>query len=235
MILQERHSKIIEILKKEHLVNVKYLARKLYVSEATIRRDLRELHSLGIIERNHGGAILPNNSDEVSLPIRMVKNAKAKQKIATNALKILPKFNSVFIDSSSTALALAERMDLSFKTVVTNNLQAALQLTKKENVHLIFVGGNIGYGAISTTGGWTVRQINEFSFDLMILSCTAIINEEVYERSLEQREIKLAAFQRSKKRILLADSSKFLAEATYKFADLKSFDFVITEQHYEEE
>ena len=222
--------KIIEILKKDHLANVKYLAKKLYVSEATIRRDLRELHSLGIIERNHGGAILPNNSNEVSLFIRMVKNAKAKQKIATNALKILPKFNSVFIDSSSTALALAERMDLSFKTVVTNNLQTALQLTKKENVHLFFIGGNIGYSSISTTGSWTVRQINEFSFDLMLLSCTAIIDEEVYERSLEQREIKLAAFQRSKKRILLVDSSKFTAKATHKLANLEDFDFVITEK-----
>lgn len=229
MILQERQSKIIEILKKDHLANVKYLAKKLYVSEATIRRDLRELHSLGIIERSHGGAILPNNSDEISIYIRMVKNAKAKQKIATNALKILPKFNSVFIDSSSTALALAERMDLSFKTVVTNNLQTALQLTKKENVHLILIGGNIGYSSISTTGSWTVRQVKEFTFDLMLLSCTAITNEEVYERSLEQREIKLAVFQRSKKRILLVDSSKFSAKATHKLANLESFDFVITE------
>ena len=229
MILKERQSKIIEILKKEHTANVKFLAKKLYASEATIRRDLRELHSLGLVERSHGGAILPNNTNEVSIFIRMVKNAKAKQKIATNALKILPKFNSVFIDSSSTALALAERMDLSFKTVVTNNLQTALQLTKKENVHLFFVGGNIGYSAISTTGSWTVRQINEFSFDLMILSCTAIIDEEVYESSLEQREIKLAAIQRSKKRLLLADSTKFSVKATHKLANLQDFDFVITE------
>ena len=63
----------------------------------------------------------------------------------------------------------------------------------------------------------------------MILSCTAIIDEEVYESSLEQREIKLAAIQRSKKRILLADSSKFSAEATHKLANLEDFDLVISE------
>ena len=229
MVLQDRQLKIIEILKKEHSANVKFLAKKLYASEATIRRDLRELHSLGLIERNHGGAILPNNTNEVSMYIRMVKNAKSKQRIATKALRELPKFNSVFIDSSSTALALAERMDLSFKNVVTNNLQTALQLTKKENINLIFVGGNIGYGAISTTGSWTVRQIQEFCFDLMLLSCSAILGEEVYERSLEQREIKFAAFQRSKKRILLVDSSKYKAKATHKLANLEDFDLVITE------
>ncbi len=229
MFLQERHSKIMDILKKDHSANVKFLAKTLYVSEATVRRDLRELHSLGMIERSHGGAILPNHSNEVSLFVRMTKNAQAKQKIASKALPLLPSFNSVFIDSSSTALALAERMDLSFKTVVTNNLQTALQLTKRENVNLILVGGSMQYSTIATTGSWTTRQIKEFSFDLMILSCAAILNEEVYERSLEQKEIKLTAFQRSKKRILLADSSKFAAKATHKLADLADFDIVVTE------
>ncbi len=229
MTLQKRHSEIIEILKKERSANVKFLAKKLYVSEATIRRDLRELHSLGLIERSHGGAILPNNSNEVSIFIRMVKNAKAKQKIATKALPLLPAFNSVFIDSSSTALALAERMDLSFKTVVTNNLQTALQLVKNENLHLILVGGSIQYSSIATTGSWTIRQIEEFNFDLMLLSCSAVMGDEVYESSLEQKEIKLAAFKRSKKRILLVDPSKFSAKATHKLANLDDFDIVVTE------
>ena len=185
MILLERQLKIIKILKNEYSANVKYLAKKLYSSEATIRRDLRSLHSLGLIERSHGGAMLANNSNEISMYIRMVKNAKPKQAIATKALQVLPKFNSVFIDSSSTALALAERMDLSFKTVITNNLQTALALSKKENIHLIFIGGNIAHSTISTTGSWTVRQIQEFTFDLIILSCTAVIDGEVYERSIE--------------------------------------------------
>lgn len=229
MTLQSRHSEIIEILKKEKSANVKFLAKKLYVSEATIRRDLRELHALGLIERSHGGAILPNNSNEVSIFIRMVKNAKAKQKIATKALPLLPAFNSVFIDSSSTALALAERMDLSFKTVVTNNLQTALQLVKNENLHLILVGGSIQYSSIATTGSWTIRQIEEFNFDLMLLSCSAVMGDEVYESSLEQKEIKLAAFKRSKKRILLVDPSKFSAKATHKLANLNDFDIVVTE------
>ena len=229
MNLQERHRQIISILKKDRSANVKFLAKKLYVSEATIRRDLREMHSLGLIERNHGGAILPNNSDDISIYVRMVKNAKAKQKIATKALSLLPKFNSIFIDSSSTALAIAERMDLNFKTVVTNNLQTALQLSKNENINLILVGGSIHPSSISTTGSWTTRQINEFNFDLTLLSCSAVINEEAYERSLEQKEIKITAMQRSKRKILLVDQTKFSAKATHKLADLKDFDFVITD------
>ena len=94
---------------------------------------------------------------------------------------------------------------------------------------MILVGGNIGYSSIATTGSWTIRQIEEFNFDLALLSCTAVTDEEVYERSFEQKEIKIAAFKRSKKRILLVDNSKFSAKATHKFANLQDFDLVITE------
>jgi DeoR/GlpR family transcriptional regulator of sugar metabolism len=229
MTLNERHNAILEILKQNRTANVKKLAERLFVSDATIRRDLKEMQALGLIERSHGGAILPDNAEEVSIFVRMNKNAKAKEQVATNALPLLPEFHSVFIDSSSTALALAGRMDLSFKTVVTNNLQTALQLSKNANVNLILLGGNVQFSSVSSTGSWTARQIEEFSFDLMLTSCAAIQNGEALDRSLEQKEIKLAAFKRSKKRILLADRSKFTTDGNYKIAALEDFDLVITD------
>ncbi len=215
-----------ELLKENRSANVKELAKTLFVSEATIRRDLTEMKTLGLIERNHGGAILPDNAEEVSIFVRMNKNAKEKEKTATNALRRIPEFRSVFIDSSSTALALAERMDLSFKTVVTNNLQTAIQLSKKQNVNLILLGGSVQFNTVSATGSWTARQIEDFSFDLMISSCAAVSGKEVLERSLDQKEIKLAAFMRSKKRILLIDHTKFSAHGTYRLAELSDYDLV---------
>ena len=226
MILNERHDAIMELLKENRSANVKELAKTLFVSEATIRRDLTEMKTLGLIERNHGGAILPDNAEEVSIFVRMNKNAKEKEKTATNALRRIPEFRSVFIDSSSTALALAERMDLSFKTVVTNNLQTAIQLSKKQNVNLILLGGSVQFNTVSATGSWTARQIEDFSFDLMISSCAAVSGKEVLERSLDQKEIKLAAFMRSKKRILLIDHTKFSAHGTYRLAELSDYDLV---------
>lgn len=230
MTLNERHSAILDVLKKNRTANVKALARQLFVSEATIRRDLNEMKSLGLIERSHGGALLPDNAEEVSIFVRIAKNAKQKEQIATNALPLIPDFRSVFIDSSSTALALAMRMDLSYKTVVTNNLQSAIQLSKKADVNLILLGGNVQYNTVSATGSWTARQLEEFNFDLMIASCAAVINKKAFERSLDQKEIKLAAFKRSKKRILLVDNSKFSAEGTYLLAPLDQFNLVVTEQ-----
>lgn len=131
MAINERQNEILRTLKESKTASVNALAKALYVSEATIRRDLAEMKSMGLIERSHGGAILPENAEEISIFFRMEKNANEKERAATKALPHIPPFKSLFIDSSSTALALAERLDLSFKTVVTNNLQTALQPGEK--------------------------------------------------------------------------------------------------------
>ena len=230
MTLNERQNAILSILKEHRTANVKKLATKLYVSEATIRRDLTEMKALGLIERNHGGAILPENSEEVSIFIRMTQIAREKELMASLALPHVPEFHSVFLDSSSTALAFAQRLDLSFKTVVTNNLQTAIQLSKKPNINLVLLGGNVQFNTISSTGSFTARQIAEFSFDLMISSCAAVEGNETFERSLEQKEIKRAAFERSRLKYLLADQSKFTVGGTYRLARLDEYDLVVTDK-----
>ncbi len=229
MALNERQNEILRILKEKKKANVNDLAQLFYVSEATIRRDLTEMHGMGLVERSHGGALLPENSEEISIFFRMEKNAQEKERAATKALPYIPPFKSVFIDSSSTVLALAERMDFSHKTVVTNNLQTAIQLSKKPNVTLVMLGGMVQYNTISTTGSWTARLLDDFKFDLMISSCAAVVDGYAYERSLDQKEIKLAAFERSQKRILLIDSTKFGAHGSYRLTSLDSYDFVVTD------
>ena len=229
MALTERQNEILKRLKENKSAGVNELAKALYVSEATIRRDLAEMKSMGLVERSHGGALLPENAEEISIFFRMEKNANEKERAATKALPYIPPFKSLFIDSSSTALALAERLDLNFKTVVTNNLQTAIQLSKKPNLNLILLGGNVHFNTNSATGSWTARQLEDFAFDLMISSCAAVIGDSSFERSLDQKEIKRAAFQRCKKKILLVDHTKFTAHGTYRLAALSDYDLVVTD------
>ncbi len=229
MALTERQKEILQSLKSSKKLTVKALAEELFVSEATIRRDLIEMQTLGLIERSHGGALLPDNAEEISMFFRMEKNANEKERVATKAILHIPPFKSVFIDSSSTALALAERIDLSHKTVVTNNLQTAMQLSKKSNVNLVLLGGNVHFKTNSATGAWTVRQLMDFTFDLMLSSCAGVYESAAYERSLEQKELKKVAFERCKKRILLVDHTKFNAFATYRLAPLSDYDLIVTD------
>jgi DeoR/GlpR family transcriptional regulator of sugar metabolism len=114
--------------------------------------------------------------------------------------------------------------------VVTNNLQTAIQLSKKPNINLILLGGNVAYNTISATGSWTTRQLNDFAFDLMLSSCAAVLDGAAFERSLDQKELKRMAFKKSKTRILIIDHTKFGAHGTYRLADLSEYDFVVTDQ-----
>ena len=49
---------IMEYLKKYGRLTVLDMAESLDVSQATIRRDLKELEKQGVIRRTHGGAVL---------------------------------------------------------------------------------------------------------------------------------------------------------------------------------
>ena len=177
-------------MKSEKNVTVHDLASRLYVCEATIRRDLTAMQRMGVVRRSHGGALIAEAADEISMFVRMNVNAKEKEAVAANALPHIPDFKSLFIDSSSTALALAQRLDLAGKTVVTNNLQTALSLSRMEDINLIILGGNITLSSVSITGSWTARQLQSFSFDLMLASCASIRKRTAFEKTLDQREIK---------------------------------------------
>ncbi len=236
MLDSARQDKILSYLKNNVSATVKELAAALYVSDATIRRDLTEMQSLGLLKRSHGGAVLLEPADEISIFVRMTKNAKEKELAATNALKYIPTdFKTVFFDSSSTILALAQRMNLSDKTVMTNNLQTAMQLSRVKNINLLIPGGVIATAGASITGSWTNTLLSEFRFDLMLSSCAALDPQNAYETSIDQREVKRTAFEHSSRRILIADHTKFPRRETYVFQSLSAFDQIIFDTLTEKE
>ena len=69
----------------------------------------------------------------------------------------------------------------------------------------------------------------------MISSCAAIVGSEVFERSLEQKEIKRVAFEHCRKRILLIDHTKFGAHGTYRLSALSDYDLIATDRAPSEE
>ena len=99
MLVNERQNEIYKYLQKHGSATVKTLAETFYVSEATLRRDLAEMQRLGLAERSHGGATLPEGAGEISMFVRVEKNAKEKEIAVTNALKSLPNFFAAFAEN----------------------------------------------------------------------------------------------------------------------------------------
>ena len=226
----ERQEKILNYLREHRTARVNELARVLFVSETTVRRELDAMQRLGLAERTHGGALLHENADEISVFVRAKANPREKEKLAMTAQGLLPDFTTLFLDSSTTALALAGRLDLRHKTVVTDSLQAAMLLSKKPDVTVVMLGGEVLCRSHSVAGSMTTRQLGTFRFDLMIASCTAVTENGTFENSLTVCEVKKAALANSRKRLLLADSAKFGTRGTCLLAPLADFDFIVTDR-----
>lgn len=226
--MELRQRQLLQLLKQERQASVPMLARALFVSEATVRRDLSLLQSQGLVRRTHGGALLEEAADEVAFSFRIEQNARQKEQIARKAVPLLGNtWSSLFVDASSTALTLARSLNLSNKTVVTNNLKSALMLSHVENIDLILLGGSVYAQGSSVKGSLTLTQLADFHFDVMISSCAALSSDGAYDRSLDQREIKRAAFARASRRILLADATKLTQSAPHLLRPLSDFDAIV--------
>ncbi|MCR5491580.1 MAG: DeoR/GlpR family DNA-binding transcription regulator [Bacilli bacterium] len=217
-----------ERLKENGRATVEDLAGFLYVSPATVRRDLSAMQKLGMLKRTHGGAIHVDNGEEVSIFVRMESDSEEKEEAATIAAKHIPEFNTVFIDNSSTCFALADKIDFTYKTVVTNGIQLAQKLGNKKNVEVILLGGSLRYKSNATNGAFARSMLEQFRFDLMLLGAAAIREDGSYESSLDTVEIKKTAFERSDKHILIVGKRKFDLKALYRVAPLPNFDLICT-------
>ena len=68
MLSIERHEQILQILMEKKSVTVGELSKTMFVSDATIRRDLSQMEKEGLIKRSHGGAVLfESTNDETSI------------------------------------------------------------------------------------------------------------------------------------------------------------------------
>ncbi|MBO4988746.1 MAG: DeoR/GlpR transcriptional regulator [Clostridia bacterium] len=229
MFLNERYEAILAYLKKNRSATVKELSGRLYVSPATVRRDLEEMQKLGLLRRTHGGAIYYDQASEVSIFIRQESRAEEKRAIVKATIPFLPEFTSVFIDNSSTCLAFSDFLDFANKTVVTNGMQIASRISMQNNVSLFMPGGAVRYNTNAVTGEMTCDQIRMFRYDLMVCSCAKLDAEGCYEQDIATASIKKTAFYQSKKKILLVDQSKLLQNTVFKSTNPKEYDFIVTD------
>lgn len=232
MFVNERASQIIEYLKVHKKATIGELSKALFASESTVRRDLTEMQEAGLVARYHGGAILLEGVGEVSIFARAEKDAESKNRAADIAMKHLTPFgiyNTIFIDNSSTCLALAKKLDFANKTVITNGLQVALALSQKPDIQLIIPGGVVNTSTSAIMGSLTIRTLDMFNIDLMLSSCAGIENDCANELSLETAQLKQTALEKSRHKMLVVTENKFSVSAPHRVLPLISYDTVITD------
>ena len=100
----EREKQILEILLKEKRASVQDLAKALFISEPSVRRDLQSLEKQNLIKRTHGGAILEEtalSNNKIPFLIREYEQSQAKAVIASKAIELIRDNDVVFLDAST--------------------------------------------------------------------------------------------------------------------------------------
>lgn len=233
MLTLERQEEILEILNKNKSATVEELASELFVSGATIRRDLRSMEKQGLIKRSHGGAMpFKSSAEESAFAIREQENTSAKKTIANLAVKLINNGDSVFLDSSTTTGMLIPMFNnFKYLTVTTTGLRNALLLSQTDNVKIYIAGGQIQNHSNSIIGSDTMDYISRMHADISLISCSGITPENGFtDSSTEQARLKQRMRKNSKIVAMLCDSTKFgktFLCTDFKFDDV---DYLITDK-----
>lgn len=230
MIKEERYDEILKILEAEKYISAQGLAKRLYVSLPTIRRDLSLLHKRGQIVRSHGGAkIIEAGSVVAPLNFRKTVNSNKKRQLCKAAAQMINEKDIIFIDSSTTTLQMAEFIDVKMMvTVVTNGITLATLLAKK-GIKTYCTGGEIFENSLANFGSFAEEFIQKFNFDKMFFSCYGVNDKGMLtDPSLPETQIRKIATEQSKKTIFLCDESKFSLSAPYNLMAIEKLDFIIT-------
>lgn len=229
MLTLERQNEILEYLKQNKTATVRDLAARLYVSDATIRRDLAEMEMLGLLRRSHGGAVLlEKNRDELSVLVRMEQNADAKRIMSELTIPLLAECASVWLDSSSTVHFLSTLWKPARKTVFTTGVQTALELSKLSDVQVVMPGGVVKFHTDSIEGEVAREQMRSFFADALICSCGGIGEDgAVTESTIAQCAIKQGMMAQSRLRILMADRSKIGERRAFRIGMIKDFHILV--------
>ncbi|MBV7389725.1 DeoR/GlpR family DNA-binding transcription regulator [Enterococcus alishanensis] len=227
--IEQRHKNILNILEQHERMTTQELANSLGVSISTIRRDLNILEEKNDIQRKYGYCIFNYDNQ---------KNFDAsgpeliKQSIARIASTYVSDYDTVFINSSSTALNTVNYLKAKHLTIVTNNLKIA-HLPHNANYNYILTGGELRFPKEVLVGDIAIDTITSTNADICIIGCSGVdIVNGVTTKILNEAKInELMIKQTVKYKILVADHRKVGLTSKFKIADLSVFDCLITDRY----
>jgi DeoR/GlpR family transcriptional regulator of sugar metabolism len=220
MIVQERHSAIMRVLRRRRRLPYARLQRELGVSRSTLRRDLLELEHLGEIVRRRGLVLHADYlKGEPSFDRRRARRVEEKQAIARVAAELVPANSSVYIDAGTTCLELAKvlltRRDLKIFTHSIRILSGAVS----SDASIFCVGGEYRPVSDAVVGGLAAAWLDQLHFDICFVAASGLSAEGLFTTELTETVIKQQILRRSDRRLLVADSEKWDAPAAVRFDD----------------
>lgn len=227
-----RHA-VLEFIERQGSVQVRELVKHIGVSEATIRRDLDELASKGLITRTHGGAIgrSPSTSFETLYDEKRQAFAAEKKRMAQAGAKYVRDGETLILDSGSTTLELAWSLTGHKNlTIISNDLHIATAVAFDPSTTVLVPGGLRREGFNVLVGTLTENFFRNVRVDKSFLAADAVdIEFGVSNANFAECAIKQLIIAAGKEVILVADHSKFQTQALAKVCPISAIDLILSD------
>ena len=232
MLKQERQTQILQVLRERHYCTASYLASTLYVSNITIRRDLEQMERDGLVQRCHGGAMLPEYQNrEVPFSVRDKENSAAKDVIARKAVKLIHDGDTMFLDASSTVSHLLDYIGADRNlTIITNSIYN-LEKLRGKGIRCYLTGGALLENSHALVGKLAEETIASLYADICFFSSQGISEDGVItDFSEDETRLRKRMIENAGKSVFLYDHSKVGKRFLFKVCDAESLYTTITDQ-----
>lgn len=230
--LEERRRAILDLVNATGRTSVAELSDRFGVSEVTIRADLQALAERRLVVRTHGGAVPTGNSmDELALVLRRQRQVKEKSRIGEAGAHLVADGEAIFLDSSSTSLAIAHHLKRhQHLTVVTNGLEVARELLDAPAVELVMVGGILQRDTVSLVGAHGLANLDEFHLSKGFFGAHGIsVEAGLTDVSPDEAAVKRPLVARCREVIAVLDGTKWGRIGVASFAQLATVTRVVTD------
>jgi DeoR family fructose operon transcriptional repressor len=235
MFATERLNIIKSYLKEHKRLDVHTVSELLNVSEVTIRRDLEKLESDGYLTRIHGGAIPVETEREEILPVQPGTGAEGpafreQDEIARVASLMIRDGGVVALLNGAVCRQLARRLSVrAGLTVITNDLQVAMEIAGHASNKAVLLGGNADRGQQSVFGSLSLSTVRNYYFDYLFVEIDGI-NEQlaVTIGSQEKADLVRESMACAREPVALCLAENFGRSALFRLGFASAFRKVVT-------
>jgi DeoR/GlpR family transcriptional regulator of sugar metabolism len=235
--IEDRRSKVAEILSIKGFTALTDLVRLLGVSDSTVRRDLEILEEQGILKRTHGGAVYVKESHAHSLAFadREMTSATEKQSIAKVVAELIPAGQTLILDGGTTCFQVARAIQGRRLSVITNSVPIASLLSTDLATEVTLVGGYVYPRTGVALGATATSQLDSLHAAQLVLSCEGVTDEGVFNANQIMVEVEQRMMQSADEVILAVDSRKLNRRAVVRVCGLDELNVIVTDDRADAE
>jgi DeoR/GlpR family transcriptional regulator of sugar metabolism len=204
----------------------------------TIRRDLEVLARDGLVEKVHGGAVLPGTpaaSHDPGFEAKLVLERPEKTAIARAAADMVRPDTAIAVAAGTTTFALAQcLLDVPGLTIVTNSLRVTNVFNGTRGLDgtadSVVLTGGVRTPSDALVGPVADLTIRSLHFDVVFLGCYGFDPEAgLTTPNLAEAETNRTLMRVARRVVVLADHTKWGLVSLSSFARLNEVDVLVTD------